>query len=112
MNAISTASEVDTACEDRGSECLVRLSGRISIDSSPALRVFLFRRLQSPSCQTLTLDMSQVAYIDTSGLAVLVETLRAARTRGKAVRVAELTGRPRYLLETSRLMNLFDEAAL
>jgi anti-sigma B factor antagonist len=96
-------------CEDLGTECQVRLSGRITIDTSPGLRAFLLRRLESPSCQALTVDFCEVAYIDTSGLAMLVETLKAARIQGKTFHLSGLRERPRYLLETTRLLHLFDE---
>jgi len=47
--------------------------------------------------------------VDTSGLAVLVETLKAARTVGKAFHLSGLRERPRYLLEATRLLHLFQE---
>src|SRR5258708_34088801 len=47
------------------------LSGRITIDSSPGLRVLLLRRLESPSSQALTVDFSEVACVGTSGVAIL-----------------------------------------
>ena len=79
------------------------------MNSSPGLRAFLLEHLKSPGCQILTADFCEVAYIDTSGLAILVEILRAARTQGKAFRLSGLRERPRYLLETTRLLRLFDE---
>jgi anti-sigma B factor antagonist len=95
-------------CEQIGAECRVSLSGRITIDSSPDLRDDLLGRLETPNCSVLTLDLHDVSYIDTSGLAILVEILRAACTRGKAFRLTRLGERPRYLLETTRLLHLFE----
>ena len=85
------------------------LSGRITIDSSPDLRELLLGQLESSSCQILTVDFHEVAYVDTSGLALLVEILKAARTQGKAFHLSGLQERPRYLLEATRLLHLFDE---
>jgi len=101
--------DIRVLCEDLGTECQVRLSGRITIDTSPGLRVLLLQRLESPSCQALTVDFCEVDYIDTSGLAMLVETLKAARTQGKTFHLSGLREGPRYLLETTRLLHLFDE---
>ena len=101
--------DIRVVCEDLGTECQVRLSGRITIDTSPGLRVLLLQRLEPPSCQALTVDFCEVDYIDTSGLAMLVETLKAARTQGKTFHLSGLRERPRYLLETTRLLHLFDE---
>jgi len=80
---VSLDDDIRVVCEDRETECHVRLSGRITIDSSPGLRALLLRRLESPKCEAVTVDFGDVVYVDTSGLAILVETLKAARTQGK-----------------------------
>ena len=74
------------------------------------LRLSLLQHLESPACHSLTVDFYDVAYIDTSGLAVLVEVLKAARDRGKTLYLTRLRERPRYLLEATRLAHLFNEA--
>jgi anti-anti-sigma factor len=106
---LSLDADIGAVCEYHGSECQVSLSGRITIDSSPDLRLLLLGQVQSPSCQSLTVDFWEVAYIDTSGLAMLLEILKAARCRGKTLHLGRLRERPRYLLEATRLLHLFDE---
>ena len=101
--------EVRATCRDGADGCRVELSGRITIDSSPDLQSLLLRRVQSPNCSTLTVDLYDVAYIDTSGLAMLMELLRAARLRSKELRLSGLRERPRYLLEATQLLHLFQE---
>ena len=96
-------------CEDQGPGCRVSISGRLTIDSSPDLRTLLLQRLQSSSCQSLTVDFCEVEYMDTSGLAILVEILKVARIQGKTFQLGGLRERPRYVLESSRLLHLFDE---
>lgn len=91
--------------------CLVTISGRITIDSSPDLRTLLFQWLSSKSCESLTADFSEVIYVDVSALAVLLETLGGARRLKKAFRLTGLREQPRYLLENTRLLPLFDQAA-
>lgn len=103
--------EMRIACQQDATQCRVTLSGRITIDSSPRLREFLLQRLESATCQRLTVDLYEVEYIDTSGLAILVEILKAARVRGKTLGLSRLRERPRYLLETTRLLHLFQEVA-
>jgi len=101
--------EVRATCRDGADCCRVELSGRITIDSSPDLQSLLLRRVQSPNCTALTVDLYDVAYIDTSGLAMLMELLRAARLQDKEIRLSGLRERPRYLLEATRLLHLFRE---
>jgi anti-sigma B factor antagonist len=107
-NSMSLHEDIQTVSEDLGPACRVRLTGRITIDSSPSLRALLLERLKSEPCLNLILDLSGVSYVDTSGLAIFVETLKAARTQGKAFHLTGLTERPRYLLEATRLLRLFD----
>ena len=109
MKTVSLDADIRAVCDQRGAECRVSLSGRITIDSSPDLRELLLGQLESSSCQILTVDFHEVAYVDTSGLALLVEILKAARTQGKAFHLSGLQERPRYLLEATRLLHLFDE---
>jgi anti-sigma B factor antagonist len=110
MKTVSLDADIQAVCEQRGAECQVSLSGRITIDSSPDLLALLLRQLESSSCRVLTVDLHEVAYVDTSGLAMLVEVLKAARIQGKAFRVSGLQERPRYLLEATRLLHLFESA--
>ena len=105
----STHTEAGIQYSQQGPQCRVSLSGRITIDSAEDLRERLLKRLDDPSCQCLTVDFLEVTYIDTSGLAILVETLRAARVRKKKFKLSRLQERPRYLLEVTRLLHLFDE---
>ena len=65
--------------------------------------------LKAPDGRRLTLDFSEVDYIDTSGLAVLIEALRSAKQLGKSLRLSGLRERPRYLLESTGLLRLFDQ---
>jgi anti-anti-sigma factor len=99
------------ASEQHGNECSTKLAGNITIDSSPELRRVLLRILKAPDCGRLTLDFSEVVYIDTSGLAVLLEVLRAARQLGKSLQLSGLRERPRYLLESTGILRLFEEAS-
>jgi anti-sigma B factor antagonist len=81
-------------------------TGRITIDSSPALRDKLLAILDR-HVPVLTVDLSAVPYIDASGMATLVEALKFARARETQLRL-RLDERPRYLMEVSGLLPLFD----
>lgn len=99
---------IKVVSEQQSAQCEVSLSGRLTTDSSPSLRTLLLLHVQSPACNRLTVDFCDVAYIDTSGLAILVEVLKATRSQGKAFQLSGLRERPRYLLEATRLLKLFD----
>jgi anti-sigma B factor antagonist len=99
------------ASEQHGEESFAKLAGSVTIDSSPELRRVLLRTLKQQDCRRLTLDFSDVVYIDTSGLAVLMEILRSAKQLGKSVQLSGLRDRPRYLVESTGLLRFFDEVA-
>ena len=102
---------IETAFQHRGGDCLVSISGRITIDSSPGLRKLLLETLERPDCESLTVEFHEVVYVDTSALAVLLELLKTAHVLNKTFHLSGLRDRPRYLLEATRLLHLFDEVA-
>jgi anti-sigma B factor antagonist len=91
--------------------CVLAVSGRITIDSAPDLRTLLLRQLAMANCESLTLDLSDVVYVDTSALAVLLEALKAACRLKKEFHLNGLREGPRYLFEATRLLHLFDRVA-
>ena len=104
---VTLDSAIRAHCDDRDGDCAVSLTGRLTIDSAPDVLTLFLRRIESPSCHSLTIHFDEVAYVDTSGLAVLVEALKAARARGKEFYITGLRERPRYLLEATRMLHLF-----
>jgi anti-sigma B factor antagonist len=97
-------------CRAEGAHCVASASGRITVDSSPGLRAELLQVLESQSCQSLTVDLHEVSYVDTSGLAILMEVLQGARAAGKAFQLENLQQRPRYLFQAIGLLHFFDKA--
>lgn len=87
---------------------LVCLNGRLNIDSSPALRDRLLAVLRGPSPKSIVVDLTEVSYIDVSGLATLVEGLKLARNRQTVLRLKGLQGRPLHLFEVTGLLALFE----
>jgi len=87
---------------------LVSLRGRIFIESSPDLRDRLLGILERASPSAVTVDLSEVPYVDVSGIATLVEALKMALARKTEMKLTGLHDRPRYLLERTGLLPLFE----
>ena len=87
---------------------LVTLNGRLNIDSSPLLRDRLLAILQEQSTGAVTLDLAKVSYLDSSGVATLIEGLKIARQRGIALLLAGLEGRLLHLFEATGVLGLFE----
>lgn len=58
----------------------------------------------------VSVDLSAVSYIDTSGLATLVEAVRIARRQGTRLILLGIHDQPRYLFEITHLDRLFEIA--
>ena len=87
---------------------LVTLCGRIDMDSSPALRDRLIALLQAPYSKKVNIDLSAATHIDSSGVATLIEALRAARSHKTELTLQGLHGRLLRLFELTGLLPLFN----
>jgi len=87
---------------------LAYLSGRIDIDSSPAIRDRLLALLQAPCPELVCVDLSGVTHFDSSGIATLVEALKIARAMKTRLRLQGLQGGLLQLFESTRILSLFD----
>jgi anti-sigma B factor antagonist len=85
---------------------VIRLSGRLDMNTSPDLRKAALR-LYKGKCKNLTIDFANVSYIDTSGLATLVEILVAAKERCTQLTLSGLNENVRYLLDVNGLAGFF-----
>jgi anti-sigma B factor antagonist len=85
---------------------VLALSGEIDLHASPALRAKL-QSLAGAKPPALLLDFTNVAYIDSSGLATLVEYVRAARAFGGKTLLFGLQPKVKMLFELVRLNELF-----
>ena len=88
----------------------VVMHSRITVDTSGGLRQALAEALRAKPA-TVSVDLSDVSYIDTSGLATLVEAVRLARKQGTRLLVVGMKDQPRYLFEITHLDRFFDTPA-
>ena len=92
--------------EQNGDAAVVHLEGEVDLNVSPRLRAAL-KELTGRRQPTIVIDMAGVPYIDSSGVATLVECLQSvSRYKGK-LRLAALTQRASGVFEISRLDTVF-----
>ena len=87
---------------------VMHLRGRLDIQTSPDLRVYLLAMLrkQNPPA-TIAIDLAAVSYMDTSGLATLIEGLKIARRGNVAIRLQGLQGRLLHFFQATGIGSLF-----
>ncbi len=90
-----------------GSSANVAVAGRVTVDSSPVLRSALFELLRRGTDRLVVIDVSAVSYLDISGAATLLETLKMAREGSVVLRLTGVKGQARMLAEVMGLDEIF-----
>jgi len=103
--------EPDLAIHTRreGDAAVVSLEGEVTVFTSPALRERL-RAVLDEGPRRVVMDLSGVGYVDSSGVATLVEALREIREQQGEMVLACVADRVRGVLEIARLDTLFTTA--
>ncbi len=78
--------ELDISTESAGASCTIALDGEVDVYTSPRLRQELTQVVDS-GCLNITIDLENLGFIDSSGLGVLVSTLRRVKERGGTLRL-------------------------
>jgi anti-anti-sigma factor len=107
--AIPLSSNLNISVDQVGKDAMVRLSGRVDVDSSPDLRDRLRALLlEEVLPQTVIVDLAGVLYIEISGIATLIEALRIARHHQVNFRLQGLAGAALRLFEVTGVLALFE----
>jgi len=106
-SGIVSATDLQVTVDESTEGAVVRLRGRLSIGSSPAFRDQLLAVLGRPSARDVVVDLTEVSYIDASGIATLVEGLKTARGGRNTLSLKGLQGRVLHLFEVTGLLDLF-----
>jgi anti-sigma B factor antagonist len=96
---------IDTEQSPDGS--LIRVQGEVDLYSSPELRKVILKTIPSAEGD-LAIDLSGVTYIDSSGVATLVEGLRSARKNGTGFALVTPSAAVMQVLELARLDSVFE----
>jgi anti-sigma B factor antagonist len=102
----TTTPLVPSARKD-GDAVVVAARGEIDLNNSPELRSELFTILNRHAPKRLVLNLAEVPYMDSSAVAVLVETLQKMRKTGGKVYLSNLQPRVQGLIEIARLGTIF-----
>jgi len=107
--ALETATDDLEINIDSSEEGIVmRLHGHVGIDSSPKLRDQLSAALRDQSARAVIVDFTNVPYIDSSGLATLIEALKIARHRQRMFCLRGLQSSLLHLFQITGLLTLFE----
>lgn len=85
----------------------VGLKGELDADNVEELNRF-FQEGEGAGASRIVLDLSELAYVDSSGLGAFVRLMKEARGRGGDVRLVGPTNEVKKVLELTRLSRVFD----
>jgi anti-sigma B factor antagonist len=99
------AVKIDTTVSE--SETLITVEGDVDLYSSPELRKIVLRAVPK-SGSGVGVVLTNVSYMDSSGVATLVEGLRSAKENNKSFALVEPSVAVMKVLELARLDSVFD----
>lgn len=87
---------------------ILDISGDIDLANSPAMRKALLGEIRDKHTAKVFLNLKNVRYIDSSGIASLVEGLKASRDHGSRLILYGLSPAVREVMQLSRLQKIFE----
>lgn len=85
--------------------CVVFASGEIDLSNSQELRKTILAALKTS--ENVSVDLSAVSYIDSSGIASLVEGLQFSKSNAKHFRLTKPSKQVKAIMELARLDKVF-----
>jgi len=98
--------DLPVGIEQRGEAVVLSPSGDVDLSRSPALRESI-RKAFLAKPRRLVVNLEAVEYMDSSGVATLVEAMQLARRADARMVLCGLTGPVRSILEIARLDTVF-----
>jgi anti-sigma B factor antagonist len=93
--------------ETVGGVAVVSLAGRLNAVSAPEIKEWLKALVKNES-HNLILDLSELAFIDSSGLAALVAGFKAATEAGGTLKLVHLIPQVAQVFSITRLDRVFE----
>jgi len=87
---------------------IVDVSGDIDLSTSPELRKVLLREFRELKIPRVLLNLTSVRYVDSSGVASLLEGLKASRDLKSHLILYGLNTKVTQVLQLSKLLTIFE----
>ncbi|MDD5173837.1 MAG: STAS domain-containing protein [Candidatus Omnitrophota bacterium] len=93
--------------EEKNNLTVCYIDGEIDINTSPDIKK-AFEKLIAKKVPKIVINLAKVTYVDSSGLATLVEILKNMRTYGGRMRLTNMAHKIKSLFEITKLEKLFE----
>ena len=91
--------------ERENNHCKIFANGEIDLSNSQELRKMVLAALKTD--QNVTVNLSNVSYIDSSGIASLVEGLQYSKSHNKSFKLVSPSTQVKAILSLARLDKVF-----
>jgi anti-sigma B factor antagonist len=95
-------------CRDSGEVAIIDFSGKITLGEGSATLRKMIRELVDGGRRKILLNLSDVDYIDSSGIGELVGAYTTVRNASGELKLVHLTKRVHDLIQITRLFTVFD----
>jgi anti-sigma B factor antagonist len=103
-----TPIKMQTVTRQVGEVIILDVSGRITLGEGNVMLREIVRDLVEKGANNIVMNLSEVMYIDSSGVGELVKAFATIRNKGGRLKFASLNQRVQDLLNMTRLSNVFD----
>ncbi len=93
--------------DKQGDIFICKLEGEIDFNNSPELRKSFIKLIENQA-RKIILDLEKVSYIDSSGLATLVEVVQKLKGSNGQLKLVNLQEKVRGVFEITKLEKLFE----
>ena len=93
--------------ETKNGISICRTSGEITFSTSPDLRNQLLKLIDQ-KINKIVMDMKEITYIDSSGMATLVEILQKIKAINGQLKLSQVPDKIKEILEMVRLKDIFE----
>ena len=94
---------MDVKLFEKEGVAVFQINGEINISTSPDLK----KQFEKQALKKVVVDLEKVNYIDSSGLATLVEILKRTKSQGGSLGLSGLSDKVKSLFEITKLDKLF-----
>lgn len=101
---VTTSHDLDITIDQRRDHLVVAVAGEIDYGNVSRLRSALLDLAREPSGDEVRVDLSQVAFIDSTALSVLVQAKQRLETQGRSMTVFDPQPRVERVLELGGLL--------
>jgi anti-sigma B factor antagonist len=105
---VAVPSFIELSTRQTANATIVDVKGDITLRSTPEVRKVLLDLFREKHATRVIVNLTKVRYIDSAGVASLVEALRVSRDTARGFALFGLSRAARQVLELTRLTKVFE----